>query len=98
MPNVVLIRTNSFTTEAISNTVSKAFDLLDNDFNKEVNSIIIKPNLCFYWDYSTGETTDPRVVSSVIDYLRDKIGANIEIYIAEADATAMRTKHAFKIL
>lgn len=62
-----------------------------------IGSIIIKPNLCYYWHASTGYTTDPNVVESLIDYLRGKLG-NVAIKIVEADATAMRTKHAFEML
>ena len=65
---------------------------------KKVNSVIIKPNLCYYWDASTGETTDKRVVSAIIDYVREFCNPDVNIRIAEADATAMKTRHAFKML
>jgi uncharacterized protein (DUF362 family) len=65
---------------------------------KKVNSVIIKPNLCYYWDASTGETTDKRVVSVIIDYVREFCNPNADIRIAEADATAMKTRHAFRML
>lgn len=65
---------------------------------KNVNSVIIKPNLCYYWDASTGETTDKRVVSAIIDYVREFCNPNADIRIAEADATAMKTRHAFRML
>lgn len=65
---------------------------------KKVNSVIIKPNLCYYWDASTGETTDRRVVSAIIDYVREFCNPNASIRIAEADATAMKTRHAFRML
>jgi len=65
---------------------------------KKVNSVIIKPNLCYYWDASTGETTDKRVVSAIIDYVREFCNPNADIRIAEADATAMKTRHAFRML
>ena len=63
-----------------------------------MRNVIIKPNLCYYWNASTGETTDGRVVCSVIRYLRDRISDGVNITVAEADASAMRTKYAFKIL
>ena len=66
--------------------------------SKKVNSVIIKPNLCYYWDASTGETTDKRVVSAIIDYVREFCNPNADIRIAEADATAMKTRHAFRML
>ncbi len=65
---------------------------------KKVNSVVIKPNLCYYWDASTGETTDKRVVSAIIDYVREFCNPDVNIRIAEADATAMKTRHVFKML
>jgi uncharacterized protein (DUF362 family) len=78
--------------------VEKALDILEYDFGGKIRTVVIKPNLCYYWDYSTGETTDPRVVSAVIDCIRGKIGSDIDISVAEADASAMKTKFAFSIL
>jgi uncharacterized protein (DUF362 family) len=63
-----------------------------------IQSVIIKPNLCYYWDASTGETTDKRVVAAIIDYVREKINPGADIRIAEADATSMKTKYVFDIL
>jgi uncharacterized protein (DUF362 family) len=55
--------------------------------------------LCYYWDAFTGYTTDPRLVAATIDVLREKYGLeNADIKIVEADATAMRTSHAFRML
>ena len=98
MAKVILAKTRSFSTEEIGETVSRALDLLNYDFKGTIDSVIIKPNLCYYWDYSTGQTTDPRVVSAVTDWVRQKLGKDICISIAEADASAMRTKYAFKML
>jgi uncharacterized protein (DUF362 family) len=79
--------------KAVYNSIEKT------DFDpKKVNSVIIKPNLCYYWDASTGETTDKRVVSAIIDYVREFCNPYAKIRIAEADATAMKTRYAFKIL
>ncbi len=84
----------------ISETVEKAIDSLNYSrlLPEGLETITIKPNLSYYWDYSTGETTDPLVVSSLIDYLRKKAPGNIQISVAEADASAMRTKYAFDVL
>lgn len=98
MAKVILTKTNSFSTEEIGETVSRALDLLNYDLKGSIDSVIIKPNLCYYWDYSTGQTTDPRVVSAVIDWVRQKLDKDVCISIAEADASAMRTKYAFKML
>jgi uncharacterized protein (DUF362 family) len=63
-----------------------------------IKNVVIKPNLCYYWPASTGETTDGRVVCAVIKYLRKRIGNDFNITVAEADASAMRTKFAFSVL
>ena len=63
-----------------------------------IKTVVIKPNLCYYWPASTGETTDGRVVCAVIKYLRKRIGNDVNITVAEADASAMRTKFAFSVL
>jgi uncharacterized protein (DUF362 family) len=59
---------------------------------------MLKVNLRYYWDTSTGETTDPRIVSAIIDYIHARGGNDFDITIAEADASAMRTKYAFRML
>jgi uncharacterized protein (DUF362 family) len=78
--------------------IHKALDLIDYSFEKEIRNVVIKPNLCYYWDYSTGQTTDPRFVQALVDMLREKIVPNPSISIVEADASAMKCKHAFKML
>ncbi|MEM3769691.1 MAG: DUF362 domain-containing protein [Candidatus Bathyarchaeia archaeon] len=54
--------------------------------------------MCYYWHASTGCTTDPRVVSAIIDCVRERYGENVRIRVVEADGTAMRTKYAFLML
>lgn len=100
MAKVVLTQTKTpnYTEADIFDTVEKALGMLEYDFSGKIRTVVIKPNLCYYWDYSTGETTDPRVVSAVIDCIRVKIGSDIDISIAEADASAMKTKFAFSVL
>jgi uncharacterized protein (DUF362 family) len=98
LTTVVLTETKDYSRERICETVARALDGLNYDLDDDVNSVVIKPNLCYYWDYSTGETTDPRVVSAVIEWLRQKIGEDVSIAVGEADASAMRTKYAFKML
>jgi uncharacterized protein (DUF362 family) len=78
--------------------VAKALALIGFTFPPKVNTIIIKLNLCYYWNASTGQTTDPQYVSAVIDHLREIYGDGVEIQLAEADASAMKTKYAFPIL
>lgn len=76
--------------------ISQLFEQLKPDINKP-KRIIIKPNLCYYWDSSTGLTTSPVLVGALIDLLQEKY-SNTEIFIGEADASAMKTSHAFKML
>jgi len=98
MGSVVSIVRASDRAEEINGSISKALDLIGFHLNKTVKSVVIKPNLCYYWDASTGYTTDPRVVSGIIDYVREKYGEDVEIKVAEADASAMRTKYVFPVL
>lgn len=98
MANVVLSKSPCLSREEIDKTVTRVLDSLNHGLEDNVDSVVIKPNLSYYWDYSTGETTDPRVVSAVVDWVRSKRGNSISICVAEADASAMRTKHAFKML
>lgn len=81
----------------IKQSISKALDLINFRLDQNISSIIIKPNLCYYWKASTGYTTDPRVVGGIVDYLREVYG-DVTIKIAESDASAMRIKYAFKAL
>lgn len=100
MAKVVLTSTatKNFEYKDIQETVTRSFDFLDYNLKREINTVLIKPNLCYYWEYSTGETSDPRVISAIIDYLRSTIRKDVEIVVAEADASAMKTKHCFKML
>jgi len=100
MAKVVLasLKKKNFADDDIEEGVERAIDRLDFDFRDDIQNVVIKPNLCYYWNYSTGETTDPRVVSAVIDYVRDKVGNDASIAVAEADASAMKTKYSFRVL
>jgi len=100
MAKVVLtsLTAKDFSQTDINNTVTKSLDLLGHSFGSNIKDIVIKPNLCYYWDYSTGETTDPRVIAPIIDYMRNRLGRDIDISIVEADASAMKTKYCFKAL
>jgi uncharacterized protein (DUF362 family) len=81
----------------INDIVSQAIAGSGFEVNHPVKTVVIKPNLCYYWGPSTGNTTDPKLVGAVIDYVRQKYG-DVDIKIAEADASAMRTKYAFPVL
>lgn len=53
--------------------------------------------MCYYWDYSTGQTTDPKFVAAIIKIIRDH-SPNAKISIVESDASAMKCKYAFRFL
>ena len=94
---VSLVRVKSSRKDTKS-SVSEALSLLEFKLDKPVESVAIKPNLCYYWNADTGYTTDPNVVSGVINWVRENYGSDVDIKVVEADATAMRTKLAFPIL
>jgi uncharacterized protein (DUF362 family) len=72
--------------------------LINYEFPKNIQNVVIKPNLCYYWDFTTGQTTDPKFVAAIIDLARARISPNINISIVESDASAMKCKYAFKML
>jgi uncharacterized protein (DUF362 family) len=83
--------------DSIKKAIKEAFRLIDYKLPK-AEKIVIKPNMCYYWDWSTGQTTDPLFVAALIGLLREEISSDVEIYIVESDASAMRCKYAFKYL
>ena len=78
--------------------ISESLKLINYSFDKSVRKVVIKPNLCYYLDYTTGQTTDPKFVAELIDLIRERIASDIEISIVESDASAMRCKYAFRML
>ena len=82
----------------IRRIVYQAMDGLRYQPDGDLDSVAMKVNLRYYWDHSTGETTDPRIVSALIDYIRERYNRQARIIIAEADASAMRAQHAFTML
>jgi len=95
---VSFVRIQDGTTNSIQNAIFEALDLLGYSFPKKAKSIVIKPNMCYYWDYTTGQTTNPKLVAALVDLIREKTSSNIQIYIVESDASAMKCKYAFKFL
>ena len=82
----------------VKNAIEDSLNLIDYQFEKNIQKIVIKPNMCYYWDYSTGQTTDPKFVAATIKMLREKISPEVDISIIESDASAMKCKYAFKFL
>ena len=84
--------------ESVNEVIEKSLELIEFHYDKNVRDVVIKPNMCYYWDYTTGHTTDPSVVEELIKLLRVKYSPDINISVVESDASAMRCKYAFKIL
>jgi len=82
----------------ITKAIEDSLNLINYEFPKNIQNIVIKPNLCYYWDYSTGQTTDPKFIAALIDLIRARISPNVTISIVESDASAMQCKYAFKML
>lgn len=76
----------------------QSLNLINYKFPKSTQNIAIKPNMCYYWDYSTGQTTDPQFIAALVDVIRDKISPDVNISIVESDASAMKCKYAFGML
>jgi len=94
---VSLVRTR-VSEEKIKNSIAEALDLINFRPTNPVSCVSIKVNLCYYWNAATGQTTDPRIVAGIVDNLRERYGRDIDIRVVEADASAMRTRHAFLML
>lgn len=93
--SLVKAQCNGFDTKE---SLSEALSLIGFKSESSVNTVAIKVNLCYYWNASTGYTTDPRLVEALVDHLRETYGNDVEIKIVEADASAMQTKYVFPIL
>jgi len=97
MSLVGLVECKTRDVDLIKKAIREAFNLIDYSF-PEAKKIVIKPNMCYYWDWSTGQTTDPLFVAALIGLLREEISPDVEISIVESDASAMKCKYAFKYL
>jgi len=82
----------------LKKSIEESLGLIDYEFPNNIKNVVIKPNMCYYWDYSTGQTTDPKFVAALIDVLREQISPDINISVVESDASAMKCKYAFKML
>lgn len=98
MKSIVSLVKSPYNGVDIKNNLLQVANLAGFKPPSSVNSIALKLNLCYYWNSSTGQTTDPKLVEALIDILKEKYGADVEINLVEADASAMRTKYAFRLL
>ena len=83
---------------SIKKAISTSINLTNFNLKKNTEKVLIKPNMCYYFDPSTGQVTDPNFVSAIIDVLRERFSSDIEISDVESDASAMRCKYAFRML
>jgi uncharacterized protein (DUF362 family) len=84
--------------DEIRKALQDSLDFIQYKLPTNIKNVVIKPNMCYYWDYSTGQTTDPKFVAALIDVIRDRISSDVNISIVESDASAMKCKYAFKML
>lgn len=84
------------TYNGIQAAVQNAFQTLEISLKPDL-PVIIKPNLCCVKTCETGATTDPFLVETVINYMRNNYQTK-QFYIVESDATALNADVAFQIL
>jgi len=94
---VSLVECRERRVDSIKRAIRDALELIEYSFPR-VRRVIIKPNMCYYWDYSTGQTTDPNFVAALIEILREYVSPDVGISIVESDASAMKCKYTFKYL
>jgi uncharacterized protein (DUF362 family) len=95
MSLVSLVKTKN---DAFEEAILSALSLIDYKFKQNIKNVVIKPNMCYYWDSSTGQTTDPKLIGALISVLRKELSSQIDISIVESDASAMKCNHAFRFL
>ncbi len=84
--------------DEIKNAIQDSLELIQYTLPKNIENIVIKPNMCYYWNYTTGQTTDPKFVAALVELIFDQISSDVKISIVESDASAMKCKYAFKML
>jgi uncharacterized protein (DUF362 family) len=98
MSLVSLVKIPADAESPFKQAIAESLNLIGYSFDRSVRKVVIKPNLCYYWDSTTGQTTTPRFVAELIDLLRQQISLAVDIAIVESDASAMRCKYAFRML
>jgi uncharacterized protein (DUF362 family) len=84
--------------EQLGQAILDSLDLIHFSLPHNLENVVIKPNVCYYWDYSTGQTTDPKFIGALADVIRSKTSRNVRISIVESDASAMKCKYVFRML
>jgi uncharacterized protein (DUF362 family) len=98
MSLVSLVKIPNAVEYPMKQAITQSLDLIDYSFDKNIKKVVIKPNLCYYWDCSTGQTTEPQFVAELIDLIRQQTSPDVDIAIVESDASAMRCKYSFRML
>ncbi|HKZ94593.1 MAG TPA: DUF362 domain-containing protein [Candidatus Bathyarchaeia archaeon] len=79
-------------------TIQESLRLIQFDMHSNIKSVVIKPDLCYYWDHTTGLTTNPHVVGDVIDLLRSSTSQSLDVLIVGSDTQAAPCEVLFKFL
>ena len=85
MSLVGFAKVSNNTVDSMRQAILDCLATINYSFEKGVKNVVIKPNLCYYWDYTTGQTTDPRFTAALIDVIRKKTTVK-EISLVESDA------------
>ena len=96
MSLVSLVRADRYS--HLKTAIEKSVDLIGFKLPSKLQRIVVKPNLFFYWHCSTGQTTDPKFVAGLVDFLRENLSSNLEICVVESDSSAMKCRYSFKFL
>jgi uncharacterized protein (DUF362 family) len=81
----------------LKEAIAESLNLIKYSFKKDLRKIVIKINACYYWDATTGQTTDPAFVAALVGLIREA-SPNVDIALIESDASAMKCKHAYTFL
>ncbi len=73
--------------------VERSLSLIGFRFPEGLQRIAVKPNMCLFMDYSTGQTTDPRIVAALIDCIREKASRELEISLVGSDTETRKFEH-----
>ncbi len=92
-PKVSVVRVS----KNIYSAVSRAIEIAGGMGIKKGGRVVIKINLCNFRDYTSGATTDPRVLKALVNHIRAKYSPG-EVYVVESDATSMNADILFKWL
>jgi uncharacterized protein (DUF362 family) len=82
----------------LKEAIAQSLTLIDYSFKKDIRKVVIKINACYYWDATTGQTTDPAFVEALVGLIREQTSPDIDISLIESDASAMKCKHAYRFL